>query len=218
MTERLKEILNKLIHLKRMDRGLQIFGADSHKYNSNKVSLAEVEFFERQNQIKLPSEFKDFLVYIGIGAGPDYGIYSLTQMAKEYKEWAFFLDENSRLSNQCDLKNIDAIELIQNKQNDPKGFHYKRLKNANGILPIETQGCTYYCFIILNGEQVGKIWAADSNEFNTLPGGTIQEFFFLDWYENWLDKSIAKLSNPINETPVNGSKKESGSWWRRFFS
>jgi len=200
------------------DRNLQIFGAVSHKYKSEKIPRTELEMFESKYKIKLPSEFKDFLLHIGSGAGPDYGIFTLSQMKKEYEEWVDCLDENSRLSNQCDLKNNDAIELIQKKQNAPKEFHYRRLKNANGILPIHTEGCTYYCYIILNGEQHGKIWSADSNEFDTLPAGMIVEFGFLDWYENWVDQCISKLGTPIRETAENGAEKKYKLWWKRIFS
>lgn len=211
MTARLIEISNKLSTLKKLDRNREVFGASSHMYKNAKVSLVELESFENANDIKLTQEFRDFLLHIGTGAGPDYGIYSLNQMKKEYNEWVFCIDENSKLSNQCQLTNADAFELIQSKQNDPNGFYHKRLKSANGILPIQTEGCTYYCYIILNGEQSGKIWAADSNEFQTLPAGLIAEFSFFDWYENWLDKSISKVNNNRIET-------NSISWWKRLFS
>ncbi len=218
MIERLKEISNKLAHLKRIDRNLQIFGAVSHKYQSEKISQTELETFEIENKIKLPSEFKDFLVHIGTGAGPDYGIYTLSQMTKEFEEWAGCLDESSKLSNQCDLKNNDALELIQRKQNNPSEFHYRRLRNANGILPIQTEGCTYYCCIILNGEQHGKIWSTDSNEFDALPAGIVVEFGFLDWYENWVDQCISKLGTQIKDIVGNSrTEKEYKPWWKRIF-
>ena len=98
---------------------------------------------------------------------------------------------------------------------------YKRLRTANGILPIQTEGCTYHSYIILSGQQQGKIWSLDSNEFDTLPAGLITEFSFLDWFESWIDKSISKLTKQSNES-IDENKSANNSisipWWKRIFS
>jgi hypothetical protein len=220
MTERRINISRKLNDLKQLDRAMQIFGAAAHRYKSNKVSEAELKCFEEKIGITLPSDFKDFLLNIDTGAGPDYGIYSFDKMLKEYEEWSYCLDHNSKLSNPCELTNADAYGLIEKKQNNPSEFHYKRLRTANGILPIQTEGCTYCSYIILGGEQHGKIWSLDSNEFDTLPAGLITEFSFLDWFESWIDKSMSKLAKQSNkriDENKNANDSISTPWWKRIF-
>jgi hypothetical protein len=119
MTERLKEISNKLNYLKKADRHFEIFGSASHRYISEKASENEIAEFESNNKIALPSALKEFLLNIGSGAGPQYGIYALTQMQREHQGWASRIDEYSELSLQCELTDINASELIQKKQNAP---------------------------------------------------------------------------------------------------
>ena len=76
MTERLINISKKLNDLKQLDGAMQIFGADSHRYKSKKVSETELKCFEEKIGATLPLDLKDFLLHVGTGAGPDYGIYS----------------------------------------------------------------------------------------------------------------------------------------------
>ena len=125
------------------------------------------------------------------------------------------------MSNPCELTNADASGLIEKKQNKPSEFHYKRLKTANGILPIQTEGCTYYSYIVLNGEQYGKIWSVDSNEFDTLPAGLVTEFSFLDWFESWIDRSISKLTTQSKQSSCEKERANnsiSTPWWKRIFN
>lgn len=101
----------------------------------------------------------------------------------------------------------------------PTGFYCKRLTNANSILPIQTEGCTYFCFIVLNGEQRAKIWALDTNEFDSLPALTAVESNFLNWYESWLNNSLSSLAITDKRTvEKNNAEKKPAPWWKRVFS
>ena len=178
--------------------------------------------FEKSEAINLPEAFRLFLLNIGYGAGPDYGIYSFKKMKESYREFCGCFDEESSMSDSFTLRTQDAEELITLKKEKPKEFHYKRLENVNGVLPIQTEGCTYYALLVLNGEQKGKIWAVDTNEFDTLPSGLTQELDFLSWYERWLDNSIEKVIKKKEELKkiqkderyITSKKK---SLWSRLF-
>lgn len=222
MTEKLSKIYAKLDYVKKLDRHKEIFGANVHKYRNTKVSETELLVFEKRIGVSLPDDFREFIINIGTGAGPDFGIYTLSQMLEEYDEWAYCLGNNSKLSNTCELTNIDALDVIEQKRKNPTNFFSKRLKTANGILPIQTEGCTYCCAIILSGEQAGKMWGVDTNEFDSLPAGLITEFDFLSWYNAWLDKSISKLNESLNidGDPKNGNQIKNGlfrNWWEKLF-
>jgi SMI1 / KNR4 family (SUKH-1) len=191
--KRLIDIESNLTKLRKLDKSYEVFGSDSHKYHSTKVGESEILSFEQRIGTELPTEFRQFLLKIGYGAGPDYGIFNLDKMIKEYEEWKSCLDERGAFDKAFELTNADANELIEKKKDDMKGFYYKRLKTANGLLPIMTEGCTYFAYIVLNGEQKGKIWGLDINEFDTLPSGVTEEFGFLTWYEAWLKKANTKI-------------------------
>lgn len=194
MEDRPQVIIEKLKLLKRLDTEYKIFGASSHKYITNRVSEKEIANFEHKHSIILPDEFKSFLFHIGYGAGPDYGIYSLSEMETEFEDFRDCLSPTiSNLYSACELSDGDAEALIDKKKKSPREYFYKKLHSCNGILPIQTQGCTYYSCFVLNGEQNGKIWYLDTNEFEVLPGGITREISFFEWYENWLDNSIKQL-------------------------
>ncbi|MFI5406153.1 MAG: SMI1/KNR4 family protein [Nitrososphaerales archaeon] len=204
----------KLSRLKSLDKGFEIFGADSHQYKSKKISVADIQIFEKRLSVSLPLDFKEFLINIGSGAGPCYGIFTLEKMLHEYEEWAFDLNPDSKPSTLSEIKNLHAEVLVQKKINYPKEYNYYRLKTANGILPIQTDGCTYYAFIVLNGEQSGKIWNTDTNEFDSLPAGSVQEWHFLEWYDNWLNESLSKFGDiSLHQTEISQKK-----WWQRLFN
>ncbi|WP_271766661.1 SMI1/KNR4 family protein [Aquimarina algiphila] len=191
LDKRLDEIASKLKRLKKYDKKLKVFGTDSHKYKSKKVSPKKLAKLEKKLGIELPEAFKLFLLKIGTGAGPDYGIFKFKRMEQELEIWKKYLREQNP-NKPFDLLNTDAEELIKKKIEDEKTYHYKRLKTANGVLPIATEGCTYYFYLVLSGEQKGKVWGIDVDHYNTMPAGLTKEFSFLEWYENWLDISLSK--------------------------
>jgi len=56
-----------------------------------------------------------------------------------------------------------------------------------GLLPLGTQGCTYYHALLLSGEYPGRIVNLDE-ERN--PPKFAYESNFLDWYERWLGEIL----------------------------
>jgi len=220
--KRIRKIKASLAILQEKDKACEIFGSSSHRYETKLLVEEEVLKFEKSENIRLPEEFRLFLLSVGYGAGPDYGIYSLKKMQEEYRDFCGCFDEESSMSDSFTLTNKDAMELINLKKQNPKEYHYKRLNNVNGLLPIQTEGCTYFALLVLNGEQKGKIWAVDTNEFDTLPAGLTKELDFLSWYERWLNNAIEKMVKK-EEKLDKTQKHESGimskkkSIWARIF-
>lgn len=189
LADRLVEIRSGLKRLKKKDKKLKVFGADSHKYKSKKVSEKKLTAFEQTLGTKLPEEFRSFLIEIGRGAGPDFGILKLKRMMQELAIWKKYLSEQEA-AKPFDFSNTDARELTEKKVKNEEEFYHKTLKTANGVLPIATEGCSFYFYLVLSGEQKGKVWGIDADGFNTMPAGLTKELSFLDWYEDWLDNSL----------------------------
>ena len=80
-----KRILKLLEQAKAKDSDFVRFGADSHQYKlSPPASEETIQKFEEQEGIRLPEEYRDFLLFVGNGgAGPYYGLYGVKTQEKE---------------------------------------------------------------------------------------------------------------------------------------
>ncbi len=215
MNEKTLQIKDKLSILKRQDFELNTFGSSSHLYQSNPLTEEQIGLFENKNNIKLPNDFRDFLIQIGIGAGPDYGILSLNQMETEFNEWAERKGGHSKINYLTEISSNKARMIEEEKTNNPEKFCSIALKNVNGILPIQTEGCTYFGVLVLNGDEVGKIWFIDINEYKAMPSGDKESLTFIEWYENWLDSSLEKANNNPHYKKILHTEQP---WWKRIFS
>ena len=82
-----KAILEKLDALRAADASLSVFGASTHGYRIRpRLPASEVEAFEQQFSIRLPEDYREYLLSVGNGgAGPDYGVFRLGFHADGYE-------------------------------------------------------------------------------------------------------------------------------------
>jgi hypothetical protein len=200
LLNQIERIKKKLIIAKNEDKALKVFGASSHKYKIGKtVSADQIIHFETEYNLKLPEDYKAFLLHIGNGgksdqdaaAGPSYGIFPF---GKNLEEFIYSNAENC-FKQDCRIypkmsdefwkeltKNIDENDDISHED-----FDAELGKMFAGILPIASQGCSYYYGLVLNGEFKGRVVNIDIDRQK--PFFTF-ESNFLDWYERWLDVII----------------------------
>lgn len=196
----IERIKSKLILAKNADKDLKVFGASSHQYTLGEtVSIDEILSFENDYNVVLPESYKAFLLHIGNGgisyansaAGPGYGIYPFGKNINEliYENEKQYLKEDCKLYPEMtdefwtDLnKNIEEDDDISTED-----FEVELGKIFSGLLPVGTQGCTYYYALVLNGEFKGRIVNVDSDRQKPY---FAFESNFLDWYERWLDQII----------------------------
>lgn len=194
----IERIKKKLILAKDIDKDFKVFGADSHQYVLGEtVSNDVILKFENDFNVSLPESYKAFLMHIGNGgisyensaAGPCYGIFPF---GKNVDEFVYSNPENY-LKEDCILypglsdefwkeltKKIEEDEDISNED-----FETELGKIYSGILPISSQGCTYYYGLVLSGEYKGRIVNVDLDRQKPF---FAFESNFLDWYERWLDE------------------------------
>lgn len=205
----IERIKNKLVIAKNTDTNLKVFGASNHKYFLGKtVSEFQISEFEKDYDLKLPECYRSFLLHIGnggishsnSGAGPFYGIYSFGENIGEliYENTKQYLKEECKLHSK--MTNEFWYELTKNiEENDAisdEDFDIELGKIYSGILPLGTQGCSYYHALILNGEFKGRVINVDCDRQK--PRFSF-ELNFLDWYERWLDEVIS--GDLIIDTP-----------------
>ena len=68
----------------------------------------------------------------------------------------------------------------------------------DGTIPIATQGCNLGVALVVSGAERGNVWhdlRADSEGIvpASVPG--MSRLTFLQWYEAWLDGSLAHVSS-----------------------
>lgn len=184
-----KHILKLLEQAKAKDPDLVRFGAYSHKYKlSPPASEETIQKFEEQEGIRLPEEYRDFLLFVGNGgAGPYYGLYGVKTQEKELHD-----SHGSRLYRVQEEPVIypKMSDEDWNRVADPEGRRKgEEVYPYTGVLPIGTQGCTLMTGLMLTGPYRGQVVYYD-NDFCG-PPFFVREKGFLSWYERWLREVIA---------------------------
>jgi len=153
----------------------EVFGANGHRFVVNPIlSEAEVVAFERQHRINLPRQYREFLLRVGNGgAGPFYGVFPLGEMddmhgMKPWRENDGFVGVLSQPfplnSNWNDLTGMPSDDLTDDdegeygKQMDEFGKRYWSASLMNGAVPICHEGCALRIWIVVTGEQAGRLW------------------------------------------------------------
>lgn len=199
--KQISQIKDKLNRLKEADQDYEIFGSHYHEYNLNPTkSEEELVKFETENQIKLPEEYREFLLYVGNGgAGPYYGLEPLEngrEVDLDYIDGKDLIDLSKPFPFtehwNVDFEEIndDNYEEIEEQKNE----NYYDNKFVNGLLRISNFGCGVRMNIVVNGKEKGNIWVDDRVNGNGIfpdPYCNITDrITFLDWYELWLDISL----------------------------
>jgi hypothetical protein len=165
------KILDGLRYLREADRDLSVFGANGHRYTLRpRQDEAAVDEFERRHSIRLPDDYRQFLLEVGNGgAGPCYGIHGLDQLFEASSEGSHHLSKpfpyRLRWEGPQDL--LDAIRGIEDgdaddwENTDKRGElidSYWEFVSWDGSLSICEYGCNLRFLLIVNGPEFGRIW------------------------------------------------------------
>jgi hypothetical protein len=175
-------ILGKFEEARRQDA--RCFGCEHHLFRLGPVlSEEKVRASEDEHGVRLPEEYRQFLLYAGHGgAGPYYGLL------KRLSWPAFDLDEekddsvDSFLARPCLLRpemesDIDWLSGLKCRWED----------RYQGTLPLVAEGCSYWVVLIVSGPQRGRVVNIDLSD---QPPIFCTDTDFLAWYERWLDEML----------------------------
>ena len=215
MKEQLHRIQQKLAEAKAADKDLEVFGASSHKYHLNPpVSEAEVLAFEKKYGVSLPEDYRAFVQTIGDAkaqkldtmAGPYYGLYAFGTQVNDlvYNQTETYLKAPCALSPDMTQEEWEALSdpLLMSEEEDEDFEEDEKVETTEteedyiqqcgkvfgGLLPLGSQGCTYYHALVLNGKYAGRIVNVD---LDLAQPKFAFEINFLDWYERYLDEVIS---------------------------
>jgi len=210
----------RLAELRRRDPEFRVFGASMHLYDSKQVSMPEVARFEEAVGASLPPEYRKFLLNVGYGAGPYYGIWgpngSLTEfqpLARDYES-----EHGGHASpavdfplSASDMRKIEA-ELAAGIKLTPIDHDWP----CSGCIPICHQGCTFWTVLVLRGEFIGRVFdvanfVGYSGEFLPArrPPGLIRLHppkprelppipsppTFREWFAAWIERCLTDLAD-----------------------
>jgi len=205
--------------LRRLDSRHQVFGAHAHRYQCTLVSESEIATCEQQLGCALPEDFRRFLMEVGHGAGPYYGVWVLQPSV----QWLQHLAAELATEEGIEIKPSQPFPLIgedlrdierkvrQQSQHPWAGAKYPN----HGSLPICHQGCIFWSVLVLQGEFAGKVWdvgnpAAHRGQWYPArrpPGSMMMRDpawkalpplprppTFVEWYSGWIERCLTDLA------------------------
>ena len=206
----LDRIKEKLKLLKKTDSSFSQFGAARHKYLFNPpLSFDRIQEFEKDNGIKLPTEYVRFMTEIGNGgAGPFYGLEPLENslyddLDKKKEDSLLNPSKPFGHTSTWNLKfeptvDADKEDLYANQLKNFEKEYFDN-KHMNGVIAICNYGCAVSINLVVNGDEYGNIWTDDrASDYGIHPSqelGNTGRITFLDWYERWLDDSLSEMEN-----------------------
>jgi len=174
------------------------------------ISESEVATFEQKHGILLPSDYREFLTRIGNGGeGPFYGVFPLGAMDDNFtmREWHendgfvgtlsrpfAFEDEWNDISGMPDNHLLDQDAEAYDRQIEAFSSTYWSSELVNGAMPICHEGCALRIWLIVSGEQAGKLWEDRRSEYKGLKPVLLNDgsrATFSAWYKEWLDSCFA---------------------------
>jgi len=175
----------------------------------------DVASFEQKHGISLPSDYREFITRVGNGgAGPFYGVFPLGSMDDnlDMREWHendgfvgtlsrpfAFQDEWNDVSGMPDYILLKQDEDAYEKQIEKFSSTYWSSELMHGAIPICHEGCALRIWLIVSGEQAGKLWEDRRSEYKGLRPVLLingSRATFSEWYKEWLDSGSATAGQP----------------------
>ncbi|WP_165966614.1 SMI1/KNR4 family protein [Actinomadura sp. 7K507] len=186
-----------------------VFGADVHRYRNTPLTRDAVAAFEGALGVSLPPAYREFLLRVGPGAGPYYGIFTPQESLDEFElvgdpagEFRFTRADVERLygRRRAWLRDPDSTG----------GPAADSLVPEDGCIPIGTQGCEGLVVLVVTGDLAGTIWDWGSTSIRpatAAPATLIKDLYaqvepiflgptpdFLAWYDAWLVNAWSQLA------------------------
>lgn len=186
--EEISLLKERISRLKEKDKHFRVYGSKSHKYQFRPtLTEDEVSVFEQKYQIKLPEDYRLFLIQIGNGgAGPDYGLSPLEIIhpddAKPNIPFRWSGDEG--------IKDAEFMKFYDERP---------------GVIELVSYGYETD-FLVVNGDSYGTIWT-EYPQWLSPTGKT-----FIENYKDWLETKLkylvidAEIDSKIDEIKEGMSK------------
>ncbi len=188
-----------------------VFESDAAEFLCSAVMTeAEVLEFERAHAVRLPEEYRAFLMAVGKGgAGPGYGVFDLGECDEGFDFRAWHEGDgfvgtlrlpfphtavwNDLAGMPADaLSDSDAAEYERQRAEFETGY----FAPLDGAIPICHLGCALRQWLIVSGPEAGNVWEdrrADYEGLLPLQTAAAERVSFYLWYRGRLDEEMGKL-------------------------
>jgi hypothetical protein len=157
-----------------------------------RLKVAAVREFEKLYRVRLPKEYRDFIIHLGNGGigPPDYGMYALGTTETQLQQ--FRRPEQQDLSHITDPFPFTKVWVWENGEVSLEGTDEQV---CNGSILLGTDGCGMDWRLIVTGPDRGVPWMISGEGIQPVcPKRT-----FLQWYEDWLDGLDSFYGFPDNK-------------------
>jgi hypothetical protein len=192
--DRLGQIATKLRAATR--REVQPFGVELHGFRRRRrLTEQQVAAFEQRHAVTLPPEYRAFVTGVANGsAGPAYGLYSLAEAVTQEPRGRVPDDflrtpfRHRRAYNPLEDRKLASFwRRVEDGEIDVEEDP-RYLYQTAGTLALCHEGCGILHLLVVTGPSRGQMWVDDRcNDQGLFP----LEVGFLDWYERWLDSTLA---------------------------
>ena len=185
-----------------------------HRYEPRPVDQDQIAAFETWCGGDLPAEYRQYLLNVGFGPGPYYGLMSFKQVRDELKIiYEDNAEEFGTSGRPGDPFALEAELTAAIAGSNPADVQIEGPKSPGGFMPICSQGCEFLTVMVTGGAHAGRVFTATA--FATvgstwLPAGrppgivghrqpdrTLPAFpswpTFTQWVDGWLDQCFADL-------------------------
>lgn len=181
--QRLTVIRERLNQLRAADPHLAVFGAGTsygHGYNERPV-LSERDLVGLEQGFRLPREARAFLTTVhGGGTGPGYGL-DVFRHERSAEPFPLTQADIAALAGRRKRERLPYLGLDL-----PDDEEDEEWPPGPGFVSLAHHGCGIYDVLVVAGEQRGLVWCCDMQ-------WRPYQFGFLDWYSDWLSRSLAWL-------------------------
>lgn len=199
-----------------MEAARTVFGAIGHKFVLHPVlTVAELADLEQGIGVRLPAEYRSFLLEVGNGgAGPGYGLERVEWAIDGWRWMGDGVTTVGRLGipfQPFDPRVYDehaAQRPVERDFSDPDAFTQAGLawvqrlddlydEETFGTVALSHQGCGYFWLLVVSGPERGTVWddsrAADI-ALSPLTGPAGGRLTFGQWYLDWLAQAEAAVA------------------------
>jgi hypothetical protein len=169
-----------------------------------------VTAFERQYRVRLPEDYRGFLINVGNGgAGPHYGLFRLGEMDCQWddapwKEGEFvgvlrepwphrdawnLPEEELKIPDGLSLEALDAVFELRDRK-------YWNEALVAGAFPICHHGCALRDWLVVTGPEAAQVWhdaRVDGGGLHPYERADGARQTFMDWYLDWLNGALLAL-------------------------
>ncbi|MER7107046.1 SMI1/KNR4 family protein [Streptomyces sp. NPDC000229] len=199
-------VRERVLALAKAPAAREVFGF--HGRLEDPLSREDLAGLERYTGVRLPEEYRDFLLHVGAGgAGPAYGVYPVCR--NEDGSWQWHGDGAdmtlpTRLAEPFPVDRVDPGVLAELLDEQPDEEAYEDIDKFDavneaweermsevlwadeatvGAICLSTVGCARRQWLVVSGPERGRMWDDPRcDDADLAPMGVT----FAEWYLDWL--------------------------------